>query len=289
MASVQDEIIDAVRRLAAAGVEDPWSNAVLFMEALLNREGVEQQLSRRLGTVESARYRGWISAREGRMPAQYILGFQTFRGLRISVTPDVFIPRSYTEALVRETLARLRNFSDERLLLAEIGSGSGAVSIAIAHAEERVSMIGIELRAEAVSLAAANAAHNGVEERVTFLVGSGPESLDDQVKGQLVALIANPPDLTPEETVDLVPEAHFEPIGALTAGSRDPLTVHRAILDAAPGLLRQDGFIAFHVRATRASELAEACEKFGFSSETVPSAKPTYPTVVIAGQRSPTS
>ena len=109
-----------------------------------------------------------------------------------------------------------------------------------------------------------------------------PEVLQAGLRGQMNVLIANPPDLTPEEADALVPETRYEPRGALTAGTADPLAVHRLVVGHARDLLAPGGMLAMHVRPQRADELAAVVQAAGFRVETVPGSEAIYPTTVIA-------
>lgn len=101
------------------------------------------------------------------------------------------------------------------------------------------------------------------------------------LRGKVNVLIANPPDLTPEEADALVPETRYEPRGALTAGTADPLAVHRLAVGHARDLLAPGGMLAMHVRPQRADELAAVVQAAGFRVETVPGSEAVYPTTVI--------
>lgn len=271
MSTVRDAVLWAAKRLISVGIEDPWANAGFLMSSLLEDQALEKHVNRVLTEPEEEKFRHWVAQREQRVPAQYIVGYQTFYDLRIMVSPDVFIPRSYTEHYVREVLNRLANRAEHEMAVAEIGTGSGAVAIAIAVNEPRARVFATEVKETTLALAMGNAKFHGVAARVEFLKGKGVAPiLHAGLEGKISALVANPPDLTPEEVKELVPEGRYEPVEALTAGEADPLAIHLDIIRHARNILQSSGFVALHVRPQLAERLAGAVRDAGFRAESIP-------------------
>ncbi|HEX7021300.1 MAG TPA: HemK/PrmC family methyltransferase, partial [Trueperaceae bacterium] len=144
-------------RLAEAGVESPEAEAYLMLSALLGRSRSELLLERerQLGEDERATLRRWLARRAAREPLQHILGTAHFYGLELTVTPEVLIPRPETERLVELALGWARELAAPRIL--DVGTGSGAIALALKHERPTAQVWGSDLSASALELAALNA------------------------------------------------------------------------------------------------------------------------------------
>src|SRR5580698_5329443 len=120
-----------------------------------------------LTTEQAAQYESWLERRAAHEPVQYILGEQEFFGLTFTVTRDVLIPRPETEHLVEALLARAPH--DQPLRIADIGTGSGAIAVALAHSLPRAEVTAIDISEAALAVAQRNAEAHGVAARVRFL------------------------------------------------------------------------------------------------------------------------
>ncbi|MGC9158965.1 MAG: peptide chain release factor N(5)-glutamine methyltransferase, partial [Terracidiphilus sp.] len=114
-------------------------------------------------------YAELLERRLGGEPIQYILGETEFYGLLFRVTPDVLIPRPETEHLVEKAIALAGRFHAPRIV--DIGTGSGAIAVALARHLPRASITATDISPAALRMARENAARNGVEERIRFLAG----------------------------------------------------------------------------------------------------------------------
>src|SRR5580698_3787828 len=122
---------------------------------------------RELSSSELALYESSIARRLRHEPIQYITGEQEFYGLHFKVTPAVLIPRPETEHLVEAVLNLLPK--DKALTLVDVGTGSGAIAVALAVHLPNSEIIAVDLSSEALAIAAANAQENGVADRIQFL------------------------------------------------------------------------------------------------------------------------
>lgn len=191
-----------------------------------------------LPTDVAATYERWIERRASGEPVAYITEHKAFMGLDLFVDRSVYLPRSDSEALAYATLevARLRH-EDDRLVAADIGTGSGAVALALASLEPRVLRVyGVDVSPDALAVARRNGARYHLEERVTWLEGDLLEPLPEPVD----LLVANPPCI-PQSGPALDPLiTHFEPTLAFYGGS-DGLSLLRRLLAAARENLRPGG------------------------------------------------
>lgn len=164
-----------------------------------------------------AAFRRFLRRRgEEREPVQYIVGSEEFMGLELKVTPDVLIPRSSTESLV-ERAGVPESFLD-------VGTGSGAVAIALAVRGSRG--VATDISPKALAVARENARRHGVAGRIEFV------EADLFVNGSFELVIANPPYVTSAEFAKLPPEVLHEPRVALDGGP-DGLDVIRRIIAGA--------------------------------------------------------
>src|SRR5437870_8737018 len=161
----------AATRLRSA--PDPVTAAldadVLLAHVLgVGKEALFAHPERELSPAEDVRFRQLVERRARGEPVAYLRGFKEFYGLRFLVDPRVLIPRPETEALVdtaREVIA------GRALMLADVGTGSGAVAIAIAAHERRVHVIATDISLDALAVARENTLRNGVSERIELREG----------------------------------------------------------------------------------------------------------------------
>ena len=192
--------------------------------------------------------------RANREPLQYVLGSQEFCGLDFEVGPAVLIPRPETALLVAETVRHCRSFP--RPMIADIGTGSGCIAVALARAMPEALVVATDLSPTALDVARRNVRRHGVEDRVRLLEGDLCGPLEGAgLDGQLAAVISNPPYITDSELGDLQPEVRcFEPLLAL-AGGVDGLVVHRRLVHAAAPLLKPGGLVVLEVGLGQAERL----------------------------------
>ena len=214
---------DAIARLRDAGIESAVLDADLLLAYVLGirKEDVYAHPEPELNLDELARYKALITRRARGEPVAYVRGTKEFYGLEFAVDRRVLIPRPETELLVDEAVRRLA--AQESPLICDLGTGSGAVAIALAVGLPRARLIATDSSTAALEVARANAARHGVAERIDFRAGEllGP------VGEPLDALVANLPYLTTAEvTTARGTSSEFEPRAALDGGA-DGLAVIR--------------------------------------------------------------
>ncbi len=176
-------------------------------------------------------YQALLARRARHEPMQYILGAQEFYGLRFAVSPDVLIPRPETEHLVEVALARLP--IDEPARVVDVGTGSGAIAVAIAHGRPLVEVVAIDVSPSALQIARANAEAHAVSGRLRFL----ESDLLGAVAGEQFAMIvSNPPYVADGEVLELQVR-DWEPSLALYAGQRGLDMYERLIPEAREALV----------------------------------------------------
>jgi len=217
---------------------------------------------RRLASPTVSRYLAQLERRAAREPLQYLLGWEEFHGLRLAVTPDVLVPRPETEGLVAWALEALAERPEP--VVADLGTGSGAIACAIAQAAPRAEVLAVELSGGALAVASRNVRALGLATRVRLLagdlfapLGSIPASLD--------LVVANPPYLPSAVIASLPPEvSRHEPRAALDGGP-DGLAVIRRIVAGAPAVLRPAGLLLMEIGEEQAGPVASLMAAEGFS------------------------
>lgn len=192
-------------------------------------------------------FRALAERRAAREPVAYLIGSKEFYGLEFIVDRRVLVPRPDTETLVDAALewARQRFSSQDTLLIADIGTGSGCIAVALAAHLPNALVYAIDLSADALAVARQNVERHGVADRVTLLCGDLLAPLPQPVD----LLVSNPP-YTVLDDIDVGVRLH-EPRLALDGGS-DGLAIYRRLLAAAPQALRPGGALMLEIGATQA-------------------------------------
>lgn len=178
----------------------------------------------------------WTSRRVEREPSAYIVGRREFWGLDFTVTPAVLIPRPETEQIVDETLARVRRLPAPRI--ADIGTGSGCIAIALAVELPCAELVATDLSEEALTIARANADRHAVSGRVRFVA----TSYLDGVEATFDAITANPPYVKDGDKPGLARAVRHEPDIALFGGA-EGLRDIAGVLKAAAAALVPGGWL----------------------------------------------
>lgn len=253
---LRDLMATAARRLGAVAVPDPrWEAARLWdgvsrAGAAIERFDGDVMVS----AADARRFELAVSRRESGEPLAYVLGRWGFRHLDLVVTPSVLIPRPETEGLVDLVLQRV---SGGRV--ADLGTGSGCIALALAGEGQFGLVVGTDASADAIRLAAANA--ESARLPVRFLQGSFGTGL---ASGAFDAIVSNPPYLSLSEYDALDPSVRdHEPRLALESGA-DGLEATRMVLRDAARALRPGGTVAIEIDASRAAASAWLAEAAGF-------------------------
>lgn len=177
-----------------------------------------------------------LTRRAAGEPVAYLTGHQGFWTLDLAVTPDTLIPRAETELLVHLALERLPHEAPARVL--DLGTGSGAIALAIASERRGSQVIAVDASASALEMARGNAVRNGIA-NVEFFLGNWFAPLH----GQCFDLIAsNPPYIAQSDPHLQQGDLRFEPAMALSSGT-DGLDAIRRIAAEAPAHLHAEGWL----------------------------------------------
>ena len=250
--------------LAAGGIHNARPEAEWLLASVLGVERVALHVdpARPLATPTVARYLGLLERRAAREPLQYLLGWEDFHGVRLTVTPDVLVPRPETEGLVGWAIEVLADCPDP--VAADLGTGSGAIACAIAHALPRAEVLAVEVSAGALAVASRNVRQLGLSTRVHLLAGDLFAPLGSIAAG-LDLVVANPPYL-PSAVLPTLPAevSRHEPRAALDGGP-DGLAVIRRIVAGAPPVLKPGGWLLMELGEDQAGPVASLMAAEGFA------------------------
>jgi release factor glutamine methyltransferase len=199
-----------------------------------------------------------------REPLAYILGQRAFYGLELGVDRRVLVPRPETEGLVERTVAFAGRRAGEGLTIADIGTGSGCIAIALAVALPRARIIAVDAAPGALAVARQNARRHGAARRIAFRRGD----LLAPLRGAVDIIVSNPPYVACGEIAALAPEiAGFEPRQALDGGA-DGLDVIRRLVADAPRWLTPGGALFVEI-GDRQGALAADLARRAFAASAI--------------------
>lgn len=274
--TVREWLAEAVGILDGAGFGTACRDAEWLLAHVLGVERWALYLEPERGVPAEAaeRLTRLLARRRRREPLQHLLGWEEFCGLRLRVTPQVLIPRQETEFLVEWALAILRRAGVSPLRVIDLGTGSGAIACALAHSLPHVSVVGVDISAAALAVAAENIRALGLEGRIRLLQGdlfgplAHPRGTRTQAGGASTPragvparpvadlVIANPPYIASGALATLPVEVRdYEPRLALDGGP-DGMAFHRRILTEAPGYLKPRGWLLMEIGEGQAEPLA---------------------------------
>ncbi|MDE1155897.1 MAG: peptide chain release factor N(5)-glutamine methyltransferase [Acidobacteriaceae bacterium] len=188
-------------------------------------------------------------------PLQYLTGVQEFYGLKLHVTPAVLIPRPETELLVEQVELWATQFHDERTLeIADVGTGSGAIAIALATHVAGVNLSAVDISPAAIEVASENALRLGCARKVSFYE---LDLLTDVEAHRFDAIVSNPPYVPSGDAAEMQQEVvEHEPHTALFAGE-DGLEIYRRLIPQARRVLKPHGLLAMEFGYGQKDALAE--------------------------------
>jgi len=246
--------------LAERGSETPRLDAELLLAHALGRSRIElyTDLDRPLNGDELAQFRELVARRSRHEPVAYILGEWGFRRLTLKVDRRALIPRPETEMVVERCLARLRGLAAPAVI--DVGTGSGAIALAIADEHPGARVTAIDISTDALALARENAA--AVAAEVTVLHHDLRTGLPG---GPYDLVVSNPPYVAAEELAQLMPDVRdFEPHIALVGEG-----VTEAVATEAREVLRPGGWIVLEVGDGQAPAAAALLAELGYTETLV--------------------
>lgn len=252
-------------------IDSPRATAEILLAHILKIERIDLYLryDQPLNSSELVRFKALIKRRLNREPVAYITGSKEFWSFNFAVTKDVLIPRPETECLVEAALALLSaapnynsKFKTKRVL--ELGTGSGAVIIALALQQPEHCYFASDCSVDAVALARKNAGRHGFDRKICFFCG---DWLTPLAPGgiRFDMIISNPPYIETHVLGRLQPEIfEYEPMTALDGGP-DGLCCLKLIIEDAHHFLKAHGSLLLeigHDQKTKVAEIIAACGQY---------------------------
>ncbi len=220
------------------------SDAILLLRHVLGIPHAEMYAYRErpMTALQTEAFNAHLQQRLRGVPIQYITGEQEFFGLPFRVTPDVLIPRPETEHLVEAAIARLKGLPDARIV--DVGTGSGAIAVALAHSLLTAEIVALDISPAALAVASENAKQNGVVARIRFVESDLLGAVADE---RFDAIVSNPPYVAFSERSTLPVEVReYEPARALFAGPTG-LEMYRRLIPDARALLVPGGWLLMEI------------------------------------------
>ncbi len=224
----------ATAELRDAGCDTPRLDAELLLADAMGTTRTQLHLApeRELTLAESDRFAELLRRRRAREPVAYVLGRRAFRYIELTIDERVLVPRPESEGLVETGLAL-----PPGARVVDVGTGSGAIALALKHERPDLEVIGADVSADALAVARANAHALGLD--VTFVEGD----LLDAVPGELDAVLSNPPYVAKRDLPTLQPEVTAEPDVAVFGGYDGFEVVRRLV----PAAVRRAPLVAIEV------------------------------------------
>ena len=252
----------SVDYLKKNGVPSPLLDTEYIFSDILkvSRNTLKYSMSREIKEEDKDKIREMLVLRaKKRKPLQYILGEWEFYGLPFKVSEGVLIPRADTEILVEQCIQLMREVEEPNIL--DIGSGSGAISIAIANELKSSSITGIDINEKAIKVANENKILNKIE-NINFIESNLFENLDKDFKYDLI--VSNPPYISKNEYETLMPEVkNYEPQNALT-DLGDGLYFYREISKFVGEYLKDTGYLAYEIGYNQAKDVTKILQDNNF-------------------------
>jgi release factor glutamine methyltransferase len=275
------EALQAARARLAAISKNPRRDADLLLAHLLgcDQTALLTHPERLLSAAELEQFDRLVERRLASEPMQYLTGEQEFFGLRFEVSPAVLIPRPETEHLVEAVLERFKR--EEAVRIVDVGTGSGAIAVALAQALPRSRVTAVDLFPAAIEVARRNAERHGVIDRLTLLTSDLLEAVDS---AGFDAVVANPPYIAEGEVLE--PQvANYEPHSALYAGATG-LEVYGRLIPQAAGVLKPGGWLLLEIGYGQSSAVRNLMD--GWAGVTLVNDLQGIPRVILGQKQSAT-
>jgi len=251
---LKDALAAALAQLTSAHVPSPRLNAETLLMFTLGcgRAYLYAHPERQLTSDEQRRYDDVLAQRTKGVPAQYITGHQEFWGLDLIVSPAVLIPRPETEHLIETVLPLARAFNRPQIV--DVGTGSGAIAIALAKELPAAEITGTDISEAALKVASVNAVRHQAENRILFRL----TDLLAGIEASFVDIVAsNPPYVGESEEDEVQLEVRkFEPRHAVFAGHTGAEVIER-LIPQAHRVLKPGGWLLMEISGTIAARVRD--------------------------------
>jgi release factor glutamine methyltransferase len=283
--------IETARRMLAkqfdaAGIESAALDARMLLGAVLALDltGLIASAARRVTVDEARTIEAFAQRRLQGEPVARILGHKEFWGLRLRLSAATLVPRPDTETVVELAIEALRaRPSNEAIRVADIGTGSGAILLALLHEWPDAIGVGTDISLCALQTAYRNAADLDLAPRALFVACDHAAALS----GAFDLIVSNPPYIRSSEIAGLAPEVRdHDPIAALDGGT-DGLDAYRALIPQAERLLKAGGMLVVEAGRGQSGDIEALMTATGLSVERPPKTDLTGVPRAVSGRKRP--
>jgi release factor glutamine methyltransferase len=292
MVSFAGQTVDAARRaltarFKTAATESAELDARLLVGAVLGLDltGLITAAHRQLAPDESARLEEFVQRRLKGEPFARIIGHKEFWGLPLMLSPETLVPRPDTETVVELALEMLRadGALSRQLRIADLGTGSGAILLALLSELPNAQGFGTDISQAALQTAASNAANVGLAGRATFVACDYATGLT----GLFDLIVSNPPYIRSVDIADLAAEVgQYDPLAALDGGA-DGLSAYRALIPQAACLLAPGAALVVEAGEGQSGQIAGLMSAAGLTPAGAPKADLAGIHRAVAGRKMP--
>ena len=274
-------------RFKAEAIDSAELDARLLAGAVLGLDltGMITAANRRLTADESTRLAQFAERRSRGEPVARILGHKEFWGLSLQLTPATLVPRPDTETIVELALEMLRanDATNHPLRIADLGTGSGAILLALLSELPGAQGFGTDISEAALQTARANAARAGLADRATFIVCDYAAGLS----GPFDLIVSNPPYIRSADIASLAAEVRdYDPMAALDGGA-DGLDAYRALIPQAACLLAPGAVLVVEAGQGQSRDIEALMTAAGLTQERPPKADLAGIPRAVAGRKLP--
>ena len=274
-------------RLKSGSIESPELDARVLVGAVLDLDltGLAAAAGRPLTSEQSTRLEDMVRRRLGGEPVARILGFREFWGLPLKLSPATLVPRPDTETVVELALEMLRATasSDRALRIADIGTGSGAILLALLSELPDACGVGTDISVAALQAACSNARELELADRVGFVACDHAAALS----ASFDLMVSNPPYIRSADIADLATEVRdHDPHQALDGGA-DGLDAYRALIPQAARLLSPQGVLVVEVGHGQSEQVRALMMTEGLTPEKAAKADLAGIPRAVAGRKLP--
>lgn len=246
---VRDALKEGIARLNVAAVPSSSLAAELLLMHALDRDRtwLYAHPDDTIGSSLAETYFALVARRASGEPTQYIVGKQEFWGLEFEVTPAVLIPRPETEHLIELALERLADRRNVALHIADVGTGSGCIAVALAKEFPKATIIATDISQAALEVAKRNARRNAVDDRIDFIEADllGADSDQSRVTVHesrfFDLVVSNPPYVARNEAAALPREVREHEPGIALFGGETGVEIYGRLVEQAEDLLAPQG------------------------------------------------
>jgi release factor glutamine methyltransferase len=260
--TVHDILNEATKDLEKIDSPSARLDAEVLLSFCLNCDRLEfyKNPGMTISETKLTAFRNLIARRLQWEPVAYITSRKEFWTFVLEVNNSVLIPRPDTEIIVEEALDVYRNFNSLPVRILDIGTGSGAIALALAYEIADAKVVATDISDAALKLAQKNAASLGLQDKIDFRLGN----LFEPVEGVFDIIVSNPPYIAAEEYEELPTGVrNFEPREALLAGESG-LEFYEKLINQAASYLKKNGWLLLEIGAKQEAGIRRIMEKSGF-------------------------